>query len=47
MQSFETCTMSPKIIDRDWNDISDGVSSANPKRILNFIKPYNYQITLG
>jgi hypothetical protein len=38
--------MSPKISDRAWNDISDGVSSANSKRILNLIKPYNDQITL-
>jgi hypothetical protein len=45
MQSFETCTMSSKISDKSWNEISDGGSNANLKRILNLIEPYNDQIT--
>ena len=43
MQSFETCTMLPKISDRAWNEISDEGNSANLNRILN-LKPYNDQI---
>jgi hypothetical protein len=47
MQSFETCTMSSKISDKPWNEISDGGSNANLKRVLNLIEPYNDQITLS
>jgi hypothetical protein len=38
--------MSPKISDRAWNEISDGGSIANLKRISNLIKAYDDRITL-